>query len=447
MIIGTVQDFLIVKIPRWQWREVCSHWMGSGDNREAILSKKVERRICMHKIRSSGPRTIRQQRVTIAAKIMLLGCIMPFLFTACTNGPGAGGIPPNCQSYGIFPDPGNNITLYDIAMTSPTDGWAVGGITHYETWPTKTVIEHFTQGQWQPIDFSVPGAELQSISMTSATEGWAVGVSDTQKIVLHYTGGQWHSVAIPQQNLAARTFKVRMFSATDGWMLATSAQLSNPRDPPESVLYHYQNNQWVMVALPTPTMIDYWDFVAVGPNDVWVVGDYPQGEKTVLAHDQQGQWSLSPQTFGGTLQYVSAANPSDIWSVGEQSSAIRSLLLHYDGMTWVQVPLPPLFDSDRAGANTIGLSSSGAGWLTGQQSAGNGYDKNFVFIRNQNLWNPITWPYPNVRVDAFTAPPPAETWGVGAIEHIDFCKGNEPILDQGVLVHFQNNQWSEDVLP
>jgi hypothetical protein len=104
-------------------------------------------------------------------------------------------------------------TLGDIAMVSPTEGWAVGGISTFVK-PTKqnpgqpasgkVVLRHYLHGAWSSVDLPLDGY-LSSISMDSPTDGWAVGQTPGQgqvqptPLLLHYDGQTWKPVIIPAQ--------------------------------------------------------------------------------------------------------------------------------------------------------------------------------------------------------------------------------------------------------
>jgi photosystem II stability/assembly factor-like uncharacterized protein len=62
--------------------------------------------------------------------------------------------------------------LYSIAMTAPTDGWAVG----------STLVLHWDGEAWRAVD--TPAAKaLWAVDMLSANEGWIVGAEGE---ILHY---------------------------------------------------------------------------------------------------------------------------------------------------------------------------------------------------------------------------------------------------------------------
>ena len=67
-----------------------------------------------------------------------------------------------------------------VVLTSPTSGWAVGGI--YSLKPEdnshQSVIEQLKDCHWSPVGPTLPGVGLFSISMTSPDDGWIIGTND-----------------------------------------------------------------------------------------------------------------------------------------------------------------------------------------------------------------------------------------------------------------------------
>jgi hypothetical protein len=63
-------------------------------------------------------------------------------------------------------------------------------------------------------------------------------------------------------------------------------------------------------------------------------------------------------------------------------------------------------------------------------------------------WQQIPWPFSTVRPMTITASSTGDLWGIGDIIH---QKGCAPALvtevDQGVFLHRQQGNWSDQVLP
>lgn len=80
------------------------------------------------------------------------------------------------------------IQLHGIAMSSPLEGFAVGGISN----SPSGVILQYTSGRWSVL--STVDEYLYGISLRSATDGWAVGASGG---TFHYMAGAWTETGKP----------------------------------------------------------------------------------------------------------------------------------------------------------------------------------------------------------------------------------------------------------
>ncbi len=274
----------------------------------------------------------------------------PAVATSSTPTPSA------CPSSALGATIPPNALIQDISMSSPRDGWAVGWIQTITQQgavvPTATLLLHFQNCQWQPVDVGIPNAELLSVSMVSATDGWAVGTTSNAKpLALHYTDGQWLQVSLPA---TANTtgivtgITVHMTSSGDGWMLIDGGKSHiNPYTAKYAyTLLHFQNGSWISVPLTFDASgaLIFTDIAALTPDDCWIVG-YGTGTGTssdfAVAHYQNGMWT----TWSGTqigVQYpimyaVSMTSPTDVWVAGSYAFTDASgngtapLVLHYDG--------------------------------------------------------------------------------------------------------------------
>jgi anti-sigma factor RsiW len=240
-------------------------------------------------------------------------------------------------------------SLNDLTMTSATDGWAVGGVRESSSVdaPTRTLILHFSACHWTEVGPSVPGTSLTSISMDSPTDGWITGPTyTTSRVLLHYTGGQWHRVADPIAASAEVTYmQIRMLSPTDGWLVASGSVSAN--DPGGDWLLHYHNGAWTRVDAPNTQITD---IAPVGPDELWVVG-HPNGPDQrggILAHYLAGKWTIPYHAPGYILlSSIRMLSPTDGWATGEAypvddatgeanyfEGYAKPAILRYDGTTW-----------------------------------------------------------------------------------------------------------------
>ncbi len=114
--------------------------------------------------------------------------------------------------------PLGNAALSRIVMVSATEGWAVGGYCgcgtgHGPSTTPGSLILHYQNGVWSEVtNPSHPlGQYLFDIAMSSATEGWAAGFGGA---LLHYSSGAW---TVTNGPTTKGLLSLSLTSATDGW--------------------------------------------------------------------------------------------------------------------------------------------------------------------------------------------------------------------------------------
>ncbi len=129
-----------------------------------------------------------------------------------------------------------NSRLSNLAMLSPTEGWAVGclsgGFGPHPAHPEKALVEQYTQGRWQQAaSFAGPSGAypycLYGLSLVSVDEGWAVG---SNGLIVHELYGVWTRPASPTgQTLNSLV----MLSPTEGWAVGE-----------QGTILHYVHGSW-----------------------------------------------------------------------------------------------------------------------------------------------------------------------------------------------------------
>ncbi len=141
-----------------------------------------------------------------------------------------------------------NTVLYDVFMTSPNEGWAVGD-----------VFMHFLDGRWQQVES--PGA-AGSVFMTSRNEGWATSGKDE---MLHYVDGKWRLIKVDTYDSEMKY--VFMVDASEGWVVGGDHYLGEKY----SLILHYENGGWRKVDNPTNEILNSVDMTS--STEGWAVGD------------------------------------------------------------------------------------------------------------------------------------------------------------------------------
>jgi len=281
---------------------------------------------------------------------------------------------------------------------------------------------------------------------------------------MHYSLGQWHLFDIPALDKVLKVgslnpISVQMFGPDAGWLFAvigTSQDPNNPESRTGVVILRYLNGAWTQIATPAvPVTTQIFSLSAVSADEAWVVGtDYgnPSTLTTVFAHYINGSWSLWPKTFPGVTQQFTMLSPSNGWAFDSESGPNSNALLHYDGTAWAPVATPS--DWSRQGVlltSAVFPVSSTVTWFGAVTSTFYSSDKSQGALLEEysnGQWQQVGWPYSNVEPIVIAAGSGTELWGIGDINHQEGCApAAVSALEQGVLLHFQQGHWSEQVLP
>jgi hypothetical protein len=148
--------------------------------------------------------------------------------------------------------------LYDVALVSPAEGWAVGA---------GGTILHYHGGSWSTVSSPV-SADLEGVAMVSPTEGWAVGGTGMGGTIVHYHDGSWSKVSNPAQHIL---HGVSMVAPTEGWAVGEAG-----------TILHYTGGSWYTVSSPHPRLL--FSVAMVSPTEGWAVG-----RSGTIAHYTGGQ--------------------------------------------------------------------------------------------------------------------------------------------------------------
>lgn len=353
--------------------------------------------------------------------------------------------------------------ISDMALTSPTSGWAVGGIMNDKSYASQGLIMRFSQCHWAPISLDLPGIGLGAVAMDSPSDGWAIGnhTDSNAPALLHYSDGAWKAVALPTDNpiIQQSSFEtLRMRAPGDGWITAFTPKTPQGQMSP-MLLLHLSGKSLTPVASP----IAYpYDMAPVGPNDLWVVGetaaatgnDQPGAYR--FAHYHDGQWSVTKQPAGVELQTLHAASPTDIWANGyipnvQNPTASVPVVAHYDGSTWQMAPQSG--PDGNPSANVIPLGA-GSGWayrwsqLTPSATGPSSTDISAVWSESGGQWRVLPWPYKDIDgLRAWTPVSDHEFWALGSYM-VTFSVPNSDGVssgggyDQSVFLHYANGVWT-----
>jgi hypothetical protein len=342
--------------------------------------------------------------------------------------------------------------VWDIAMVSASEGWAVGEADHPLAnggVSPQALVRHYQHGAWSSQVLPIGGV-LTGISMVSASEGWAVGRGfevgkPDSVLLLHYDGHTWKQVPGPQR---ADAEQVQMLSASEGWAVGDGSIL------------HYDGRTWRRQALPTSLglsaakTIYVSDISMLSPAEGWAVGTLQvngNGDTSkanppssgVILHYIGGYWTVQKIIQRAGLAGVSMLSAADGWVSGSISEAnipgyTAPLLLHYSGGQWAQAPQPLNLGSYliTGSFGPISMVSSTDGWVTSFDSGllhsillhydGTAWSK----VELPNIQNIIEYSLNNLAMLSAN-----EGWAVGVVNVTSS-------LASPLMLHYLNGVWS-----
>ncbi len=259
--------------------------------------------------------------------------------------------------------------LSSVAMTSSTDGWAVGA---------GGTIVRWDGTNWTQYPSSPTARALTDISMVSAAVGYAVGGNGA---FIKWNGAAWTS----QTSVPRVMVGLDAVSENQVWAAGNSGYL-----------YFWNGSSWsgsVRRSTQTWTSIDM-----VSPTDGWAVG---AGGGVVGCHAVSGDcstmssWTLQAYTAPRALSGVSCASTSLCFAVGNQGQ-----ISYYNGTAWSNFASPT--------ANTlysVHMISATDGWAVGAGGA--------ILRWDGTAWSVVSSPDATAMAHVF-ALSSSEAYAVGA---------------------------------
>ena len=394
-----------------------------AEQTSATAPAPVRREVTIPRRGIAAPRNGRREvwrRLGALAAVLLLVAMSALLFTRLS---GRGSAVTSTFTPG--PDPLSNIPgnwaqvlpergdISAVAVVSPSDIWAVGGIgTPTASGSQDVVLLHFDGREWRRSPESFPGAALNSISMVSADEGWASGsIGAGLPFLLHYTNGHWRdarsSITLPTTpGLTALSLStIAMASPTSGWMLAQPL-LANQTQMPPTQVYEYlkvgSDYRWEPVV--SWEGVSFSALAALSDHEVWLVGGSESGQKALAIRMTIGYLNNDPQSYvinrdtrefdfgAGGLSAISMRSSSDGWAAGGDGTNADALF-HWDGAEWRVKPFVS-GNYKQTGIDGVFMTGENTGWVYSAQ-------KGYLYSTANNQW----FNYPlgdNVGIEAGT---------------------------------------------
>ena len=282
-------------------------------------------------------------------------------------------------------------TLKSVDSRTDTDAWAVGDTSPPTGGGFQPVALHWTGAAWTAT--AVPpqgkGTTLWGVSASRADDAWAVGAffvpgynGRQQSTALHWNGSAWTPVTVPDVGVLMGVVDVAPGNA---WAIGGGTVL------------HWDGTAWNAVSTPSPggTGSGSMHAIAAGPaGDIWVVGSFaPRRHQTASfsLHLANGAWSVVPMPAGSTSPWgVVAVGPTEVWAVGQDNtgSTTAPLTARWNGTAWSTVAAPNV----PAGSYLRGVTArSGEVWAVGVAFTGEaGVVQPFTMRWNGSGWASVS---------------------------------------------------------
>jgi hypothetical protein len=175
--------------------------------------------------------------------------------------------------------------LYDLAVVSSTDVWAVGAYVRNLPYSAsyRSLVLHWDGASWTRVSSPSIGSSsnvLFSVDALAADDLWAVGsfyssAGGQRTLTQHWDGTQWTLFPSPTEGYYYTTlYSVKMVSSDDVWAVGTT---STSAGGPQTLTVHWDGTSWKLVRSPNLSGFYSYNNVlnsveVLGPDEAWAVG-------------------------------------------------------------------------------------------------------------------------------------------------------------------------------
>lgn len=266
--------------------------------------------------------------------------------------------------------------LYEVSSVSaagPRDAWAVGFACPSPCGPPTVLVEHWSGNGWHRL--STPplpsGVSLNlggAVAAASAPDAWIFpfvqGRTVDSTLAWHRVGSGWQKFRLTGFSITS----AQDFGRTDVWAFGVGS-ISTP-----VYAYRFNGTRWRSAATPVAPQ----GTSATGPDDLWAVGPRVGSDRHPLA---LAQWTGSrwhtigfprlrlPSGVVVGFARVAALGPRDVWVIGQLAKGMGlypgQLLLHWNGSRWQRAVVP----GRPSGLDYIASDGHGGLWIAGSGPA------------------------------------------------------------------------------
>lgn len=279
-------------------------------------------------------------------------------------------------------------------------------------------------GQWRQVPIPDPHVtgELNDIAVVSPHEAWAVGGLGAgmifEPLVLHWTGLRWEREAFPD---VADEFvmlnAVAVVGPRDVWAVGTRASEGSPQ-PGRPLAARWLGDRWQLVPLGDPTLHGSLEGLSVvpGTDHLWAVGPTGEAAGRPLAMLWNGaRWRryrvAHPVAGRSDVLFDVVAFAGSAWAVGASygpGDRSRVLSARWSGNAWRATLGPP------GSARAVDGTRPDRLWAVGGRPADRpGYERPGILRRNGAGWR---WVYTGRGLGTLydvVNPAPGVAWAVG----------------------------------
>ncbi len=163
--------------------------------------------------------------------------------------------------------------------------------------------------------------------------------------------GGFDAVASPNLSDNNYLFATSAVGPNDVWAVGnTTSSTVGVYD--RALVEHWDGTSWTIIPAANPTSfhVDLTGVVAIATNDVWVVGlftsDASNSSVTAFAQHWNGTtwnagYTFTPSSFT-YLFAITATSSTNVWAVGAYVSGftVFTMIEHWDGIAWSQIASP-----------------------------------------------------------------------------------------------------------
>lgn len=358
-------------------------------------------------------------------RVPAIGCAVALaVATAAASGSGSAAAPPGVRGRTDSPALVSG-ALTAVSALSSTDVWVVGG-RRLQGGGERAVVLHFDGTGWSRVGnlgLSGPIWEATSVQARSDDDVWVSlgSLGSDPSRVAHWNGSSWQTWPMPREGLIDQLWAA---DDTDVWAVGAGADVE-----------HFDGTRWRNVHTPAPTSSELFGVSGSGPDDVWMVGQYPQGPMhTLIVHWDGTTWKVTRglgRPGETSLASVAVLSPGDGWAAGrtESDSGSRGLTLHWNGKHWGDSFQQVLPNASLSGVSAVSPTDV---WVGG-----------YEFVHGSAVaahWNGHAWHAAHLRLSdshsallGLSAEASDDVWAVG---YIDGATAARRLVE-----HFDGTHW------